>query len=370
MRILHIDTEPRWGGGQKQLALLLKGLSSPEFETLLVINRRLSTRQLDELVRGEVLRLPVVNDLDLYSAWRIYRLVRRRRIDILHCHSGRAHALGLLVKAAVPAVKLVIHRRVAFERSGRMAGSAKYLSSRNDRFVAISSAVRASLLRLGVGEEKVVVIPSSVDPRELAACEMPAAEAESYAAKLRRDAGAARDSALILTASRLTGEKGIDLLLAACRLMKQRGLRFHCLVAGTGPDAPEIVRMQRELDLAAEVTFLGFRDDAYRLMNASDIYVLPSRSEGLGSSLLEALHFGCYLVGSDAGGIPEIIRSDALGLTFPRGDAESLADALEAALLRRREKAEIRAAGRSLIEQEYSAGIMVRRHEDLYRSLM
>jgi glycosyltransferase involved in cell wall biosynthesis len=314
MRILHIDTEPRWGGGQKQLALLLKGLARPEFETYLVINRRLVAGRLAAHGVRDALRLPVVNSLDLYSAGRIFLLAKSRHIDILHCHSGRAHALGLLVKTMMPSLKLVIHRRVAFERSRGMAGSAKYLSSRNDRFVAISSAVRASLLRLGVGEEKVVVIPSSVDPLELAACEMPATEAQAYAAKLRQDAGAARDSALILTASRLTGEKGIDLLLTACRLMKQRGLRFHCLVAGTGPDAPEFVRMQKELDLAAEVSFLGFRDDAYRLMNASDIYVLPSRSEGLGSSLLEALYFGCYLVGSDAGGIPEIIRSDALWL--------------------------------------------------------
>jgi glycosyltransferase involved in cell wall biosynthesis len=145
---------------------------------------------------------------------------------------------------------------------------------------------------------------------------------------------AERESGLILGAGRLVPKKGFDTLLEACRLLKQRNLKFRCLIAGDGSDAELLSAKQRELDLAGEVEFSGpkTQDEILSLMRRATLLCLPCRIAGDGNRdalptvILEALAQGLPVISTNISGIPEIIDSGTDGILVDPDNPAALAD--------------------------------------------
>ena len=145
---------------------------------------------------------------------------------------------------------------------------------------------------------------------------------------MRRALGLSPDDPVVGLVARLDHwAKGHAELFQALAQVRSR-YPLRCLVIGGGRRQPEMVALVRELSLTPFVNFLGHRDDIPDLLAALDIFVLPSHSEGISRSLLEAMAAGLPVVVSDVGGSPEVVRSGVNGLLIPARDPSALARAL------------------------------------------
>jgi len=178
-----------------------------------------------------------------------------------------------------------------------------------DRYIAISKAVTANLVDKGVKRDRIEIIPSSIDREYFTSAGRPE-----------------KPAFIIGAACSLESGKGVDLILKALARVRDKLDDFRFVVAGSGPQRSEFEQMAADLGLGDRVEFRGFVENMAEFYRGLDLYVLASRSEGLGSSLLEAGACGAALIGARVGGISEIIDDGADGFLFEYGDLNSLSE--------------------------------------------
>jgi len=197
-----------------------------------------------------------------------------------------------------------------------------------------------------------------------------------YHSRLRAEDGApaAARSATILNVGHIAARKGQHVLVEAFARVAAKHPAWQLHLAGAASEASEVERIRATVEragLGTRVNLPGTCEDPLPLMRAAGIYVQPSIEEALGLALQEALFTGCAAIGSDAGGIPELIADGDNGLLVPRGDAPALAAALDRlmsdAALRERLGAR---AHPSIVERGMTAGAMIEKHRALYREVL
>lgn len=366
VKILHLDTEKTWRGGENQMFLLLREgprYSPVQFYLATPIGSVAAERIQPPLVK-ETLAVPMSG----LSLWRSARVladwVKREGIDILDAQTSRAHNLALMIKRRVPHVKLVVHRRVDYVPSSGWMSRRKYFSRAVDRYVAISSAIRDVLEVYGVADEKITVVRSAVADTSNAIDRTVARQA------LATELNWPQDALWIASVAYLTDQKGHDILLRGLRRLKESGVKFVCFIAGDGPLRESLEQLQKQLGLTLNVKFLGIRKDVPRLLAAADILAMPSNYEGLGTTILDAVHAGCSIVATDVGGIPEIIQHKHSGWLSPVGDWDTLAENLREAALRPDLREQYHAAAWQHVTREFSLEKMVRGNLDVYNALL
>jgi glycosyltransferase involved in cell wall biosynthesis len=312
LKILHIDPERRWGGGEAQVLGLLSHLAAAGHRNDLLTFPR---GKLWDRCRGlDIVTLPLVarNAIDLRSVWRLRRLIRRERYDIVHLHTKRAHVLSAWLPHGEGAPKYVVTRRMDYpEKKNRYI---RYLYNRCvDGVVAISQPIVDLLLDAGVDAGKIRLIHSGIDIARF---------------DVRPGGGAANRVPAIGTAAVLQERKGHRFLLEAVAQLKARGMNLRCLLAGEGSERQALEEMVTRLGLEREVKFLGFVADTPSFLADIDIFVLPSLHEGLGVAALEAMAAGKAVVASQVGGLAELITDGLTGFLVPPRDSKALSDAI------------------------------------------
>lgn len=365
LKILHLASERTWRGGENQMFLLTKSaptLAPCEFhiatpEDSEAFRRLASHARLVPTSFGPFGMLPSAKHLAWY--------IRQNGIDILDAQSSKGHSLGLLVKRFAPEVKLIVHRRVDNVPSGGFFNRRKYLSPRVDRYVAISRAIASVLTDYGVPGERVSVVRSAVTATTPSPAERAAARAAVVA-----EFGFDSTRPIIAMVGYMTPQKGHEVLIEALGILKSKGIATQTFCAGDGPLRPGVEAAARSLGVDGDVRFLGVRSDVPRLLAASDILAMPSNFEGLGTTILDALHAGCAVAASAVGGIPEMIIPDETGLLSPVKDARTFAYNLERLLNDAALRVRLNEAGRRLAEREFSLEQMVRGNIQVYRDVL
>jgi glycosyltransferase involved in cell wall biosynthesis len=228
-----------------------------------------------------------------------------------------------------------------------------------DRVVVNAESLRPS----GRAGRRTEVIPSGVDTERF----QPRAGAR-VAAKARL--GVPPDRPLIGTVGRLEGRKGTATLIeAAARLADYGAADVGVVVAGDGPLRGELRGLVERLGLAACVTLLGQRSDVREVLAALDVFVLPSRTEGMSNALLEAMAMACPVVATAVGGTPEVVVPGETGVLVPPAEPAAMAAAVARLLAAPELAARLGAAARRRIENRYGSRAMVRRLEGLYAAV-
>lgn len=353
LKILHIDPERFWGGGENQVIGLLSYLSSRGHLGHLVCDP--GGPLLEEArARGiEVFPVRVRNELDPRPAFRLRGLLRNGAYDIVHFHTKRAHALSVWLGRSRPGLRYVVTRRMDYPP--RRNWHTRYLYNRKvDAVVAISKSVAAALLEGGVSGEKIRVIPSGIDPEPF-----------------RRAWGSGMSGPPVVgTVAVLEERKGHRFLLEAAALLKRRGLKLRYRLAGEGSEEKRIQRLARELGLDGDVELLGFVSDIPGFLSTIDIFALPSLHEGLGVSALEAMAAAKPVIATRVGGLQELVEDQVSGILVPPKNAEALADSI-ARLVSEPELARAMGLrGLERVRQEFTLEQMARRNEELYYELL
>jgi glycosyltransferase involved in cell wall biosynthesis len=358
LRLAHVDAETGFSGGEVQVFLLMEGLRQRGHANVLFCPPR-SRAAARALAQGFELReVPMRNDLDLRAVAALARGLRAFEPDLVHLHTGRATWLGGLAarRAGVPAITT---RRM--DRAVRPGLRTRLVYGRLvERAVAIAPAVAAALRAGGVPAEKIDTVWSAVEPARFAAA--------GGATELRGELGCPADATLFLSAGALVPRKGFDVLIEAFARLSAQHARLW--IAGAGPERAALEQRLSALGLGERTRLLGQREDVPRLLAACDVFVLPSRREGLGVAALEAMAAGRPVVASRVGGLGEAVVDERTGLLVPPGDAAALAMALERLLGDAGLRARLGAAGPERIAAGHLPEQMVDAYERIYTGVL
>jgi glycosyltransferase involved in cell wall biosynthesis len=357
MYVLHIDEQTGWRGGEQQASWLLQGLVKRGHRV--AVAGRPGSAFLTSPHGGcavEHIALPFRGEWDLATAWQLAREVRSRSVDILHAHSSHAHTMAVLARMLARRGKVVVSRRVGFAPRAHLFNRWKYRQP--DRILAVSEMVGQVLREFGVTEPRLAVVHSSVDLERLEVPPLPRAELD------------VPDSApLLVSAGALVGHKDHETLINAMPLVARAFPDVRLLVAGEGALRPQLEAQIAALGLQQAVRLLGHRTDVPRLIRAADVYVSSSWSEGLGTSVLEALACGTPVAATVAGGVPEMVKPGVTGHLVPNRDPEALAEAIIASLRNREAAHAMAARGRKLVETRFTTERMIEGTLREYESL-
>jgi len=371
VRVVHVDGEKGFSGGEVQLFLLMERLRRQGIDQVLVVRRGGLAGARAREAGYEVREAPMGSSADLGGVAVLRRLFRELRPDVLHFHTSRAHVLGAFAALGLGIPARVVTRRMDYPL--RRDPVVRFLYGRAvDRVVAISEAVRREVLRLGIPGERVVLIPSGVEVERFA----PLRERDAAARKAARAALGipADDRPVAGTAASLHRRKGHDVLLRAAARLAATGTACHLVIAGEGPERDALRALADELGLLGDgpvrVHLAGQVSPAEMVLGALDLFVLASRKEGLGVAALEAMAAGLPVVASRVGGLAESVVDGETGLLVPPEDPEALATAMSALLRDPDRRARLGAAGARRVAERYSADAMAAANLALYRELL
>lgn len=358
LKILHVDPEQSFGGGERQVAGLIRHLARRGHDNVLAAPAGSPLAATVPAADARLRPLTIRNDLDLVAAWRLNRLVAAESPHIVHFHTSRAHAMSAWLRGH--AVRALVTRRMDYPP--RRGWWTRRLYNRCvAATVAISEDVRRRLLGAGVRPERVHVIHSGVEPA--AGLPGPAGRA---AARARFAIG---DELAVGIVAALEHRKGHDVLLQALARLRAEGVALRCLVCGGGSRRSALESLAQALGIGDVVRFLGEQRQVADVLAALDVFVMPSRHEGLGVAILEAMAMALPVVASAVGGISETVADGRTGLLVPPEDPAALSAAI-AALDRDRSRAQgLGAAGRERVIADFSMAAMAQRYERLYEEV-
>ncbi|HYR97175.1 MAG TPA: glycosyltransferase [Candidatus Binatus sp.] len=314
LRILHVDPERAWGGGEVQVAGLVRALVAGGHRPAVAADPVGPLARVAAELGVPVAPLRVANHFDLRAGVALRRLARD--YDVVHFHTARAHALAPMCRGF--GARLVVTRRMDYVPAG--GPYVRFLYNHAvDAVIAISAGVRDALLRVGVRPERIRVVPSGIDADALVA--PPPARAA-----VRREWGIGEEQIAVVVVGALERRKGHAVLLDAAARLAPAAIGLRYVFCGEGREAAAIARTAAPLD--GMVRMAGFRADVPACLAAADIVALPSLHEGLGVAALEAMAAGRPVVASRVGGLAEVLEHEATGLLVPPGDPGALATAL------------------------------------------
>jgi len=358
LKVLHVDAERGFSGGEVQVLLLMEGLRGLGHRNTLACP---PASRFEEAARKrgfEIVSVPMRGDLDLAAVVRLRRAVERVSPDLVHLHTGRATWLGGLAARWAERPALTTRRMDRpVKRGWRTRLIYQHLVT---HAVAISPAVSRRLAEGHVAPGGLSTIASAVDPAAL--------RDGRPVAEVRAELGLAGSDRVVLALASLVRRKGLDLLLEAFARLDVPDAVL--LVGGEGPERGPLEARAAALGLGPRARFLGRREDKAALLAACDVFCLPSRLEGLGVAALEAMAAGRPVVASRVGGLGEAVVDGRTGILVPPGDIGALAAALARLLDDRALRESLGSAGPGRIAEGFRADQMVSAYERLYRRIL
>jgi glycosyltransferase involved in cell wall biosynthesis len=298
--------------------------------------------------------------LDWRCVTGIAEVLRRRKVDVVHSHEFTMAVYGAAATRWWGRQPLIvtIHGGPHPLTHWRRGLAFRWAMRRSRATVAVSDATRRRFVEgLGVAPDAIGVVHNGIRP-----------PAPGRRAPVRAELGVSDDTALLVSVGNLYPVKGHAVLLRALvQLAEHTDLpRWRVALAGRGQEAEPLKAFAREHGLAERVTFLGHRDDVPDILAAGDLYVMPSLSEGLPLSLLEALFAEKPVVASAVGGIPEVVTDGESGRLVPPNDPPALAGALAELLRDPRRARSLAGAGLRRAREAFTLEHMTTEYERLY----
>ena len=367
----HVAVGDIWAGAEVQLKVLLsKLIQKPELNLSVIVFN-------EGRLKIEIAKLGIPVTVFPESHWgsakiflELLRNFKNSKIHLVHTHKYKDTIL------AAPAAKMYGIPRVvrtvhglrepfsgldAFKMHLYEAVESTVHRCCVDSIIGVSSQIESKYKAEG-GVSRVTCIRNGID--------LEGKPVQTDRCRTRKDLGVDSGTCLIGTVGRLTPVKGISCLLEAARLLLGQGANVKVLVVGDGSIRKDLEAQAHDLGISENVVFLGHREDTGELLQALDIFVLPSLSEGVPMALLEAMAASRAVVASRVGGVPEIVEDGFQGFLVEPMDVKGLVEKclrlMESPDLSRR----MGEQARKRVEREFSATAMADRIVSVYRDLL
>lgn len=355
LRILYVDTDQAWRGGQEQLFNLMSGMKGRGHQVALAAPTHSPLAQ-----RARQLAIPTYpfrqrNEFSPLALVQMARILRRTKPNVIHFNTPRAILSGGLVSRLCGVPVRVSSRRVSFPLKSSLS-RLKY-NWLQERILAVSFSIRHSLIECGVPADRITVIHEGVDLDWID---------RQQAAPLWQH----RNGPVVGTVAHLSPEKGHTTLLEAAARLVPRFPEATYVLVGEGELESTLRKQARTLAIEKQVVFTGFRPDSEGLMKQFDVFCLPSLSEGLSSAILAAMASRLPVVATDVGGTPELVLDGETGILTPPDDPDRLGAALAQLLASERLRRRLGEGGRRRVEARLTVARKLDKTERLYRRLL
>jgi glycosyltransferase involved in cell wall biosynthesis len=357
MRVLFVDLEREWRGGQSQALLTLTGLRERGHEVELLGARE---AELVERASEKGIAVCAVPQLGLraWAAAAIRRLTKQGRFDVVHLNEP--HALTAAWVAQVhKRVPLLLSRRIGFPLRKNAISRARYRAV--TRFVANSKNVAQSLVDSGIGAERISIVNEGVEIRPLAT-----AEERNTARNYWR---VRENEFLFGCVSVFVPEKGQRHVIEALPLVRASHPEARLLLAGDGACRAELEALTKQLGQTEAVLFPGFVKDVPQIYAALDAFVFPSEFEGLGTALQAAMAAGLPCISTKRGALSEVVDDGRTALVAGP-DGKEFAAAMLRVLNDGALRKNLGDAGRREVEERFSATCMVENTIHVYEDVL
>ena len=358
MKVLHVEAGKHYYGGARQVVYIIEGLAKRGVTNLLAcpIGADIAA---EVGMSAQVHEIRMGGDADIGMAWRLAKLIRAERPDIVHLHSRRGADVWGGLAAHISGVPCVLSRRVD-NPEPRWLVALKYRLY--DHVITISEGIRQVLLAEGLAPERVTCVRSAVDATPY----LQLVNRED----MRREFGLNAGAVVIGMVAQLIPRKGHRYLIDAVASLSKDYPDLRVLVFGRGPLQAELESEIARRSLAGIIRFTGFRTDLPRWLGALDILAHPADMEGLGVSLLQASAAAVPIIASRSGGMPEAVLEGVSGLLIDPGNTPMLTASLKRLLDEDELRQKLGKAGRQRIISEFSVRAMVEGNYKVYCSLL
>jgi glycosyltransferase involved in cell wall biosynthesis len=347
---LHIDTARTWRGGQNQVLLTVNGLRELGHRAALaahpdgVLLRRVSEGL-------ELIPLAPRTEIDLAAAWQLSRVVKRLLPDVVHAHDAHAIAMAALALSfGSPPIApvLIASRRVDFHL--RKNSFSRWKHRQVDCFIAASDAIRKMLVADGIPADRTMTVHEGIDIDHVLAAP-PVNVHEAF--------WLPHQAPLVGNVAALVPHKGQRHLIEAARLVLLEVPDARFIILGEGELREQLERQIRDHRLEKHVLLPGFRTDVLGCIKGFDVFAMSSVTEGLGTSLLDAMACSRAIVATRAGGIPEIVEDGQNGILVEPRDHAAMARAIVRLLRDEETRQRMGAAGLARVTDRFTVERMV-----------
>ena len=326
MKVLHVSTPMSWRGGEQQAAYLALALKEMKVEVLVLTpdQSALSKKMQED-------GIPVVNYsarglLDLRLAKKIANICKEEKVDVIHTHDSHAHSAAVLSAAAFGnKTPVVVSRRVDFAVSSNLFSKWKYNHASIKKIVCVSEMILQITKPAIFDAEKLCVVHSGINTAQY--------DFNLTENILKKELNLPEDALFVGNLSALADHKDFPTFLKTAQKVIGENPHVHFIIAGKGAEEVFIKNFIAQHNLASHIHLLGFRNDVPQVMKSLDVFLITSRTEGLGTIVLEAFAGGVPVVATRAGGIPELVSDEVTGLLCEIGDVDGLKTAVKRILM-------------------------------------
>jgi len=378
-RVLHVITRLIRGGADENTVFTVEGMDPDRYEAFILAGRGSEPEGFSPLIQACTTILPeLVRDPhplhDLVALWKLTRMMRRGRYDIVHTHTAKAGFLGRLAArwARVPHVVHTLHG-VTFHDHVHPLVRAFYVWLERvaapccDVLISVGEDVKRKYLDEAIGRsDQYVTIPSGMDTAPFReAREHP----ECGRVPVRAQFGFTDDDVVVGMVSRLEPRKGYRFLFEAIARLAPDFPHLRALVVGEGDERRELERLASSRGIADRVRFAGYRADVAGAIAAFDVAVLTSLWEGLPRVLVQYSLLERPIVTFEVEGSREVVEDGASGYVVPLRDVDALVDRLRRLAANAELRAEFGRRARERVEGRWDVEIMVRRIAEVYEEV-
>ncbi|MEX2597305.1 MAG: glycosyltransferase family 4 protein [Salibacteraceae bacterium] len=321
MKVLHISSPKTWRGGEQQLIYLVEELQTLGVDQVVMC-------PFNSAVHKYCLKnhRPHVTYFKGFSAnpmvaFKVSHVCRKEQIDLIHVHDSHAHNFAVLSAVLTNLdLPIIVSRRVDFRVHGGGLSLFKYNHPNVKKVVCVSHAIKEIMTEFIEKPDKLAVVHSGIDLSKF--------DSIKTDARLRKELGVSKDCKLIGNVAALAPHKDYFTFIETAKKLIDNGLNAHFLAIGEGPSRKEIEQRISSEGMDNYITLTGFRTDVLNLLVELDVFLITSETEGLGTSILDALALGVPVVATRAGGIVEVVENGFNGLTCEVKNSDELSTAV------------------------------------------
>ncbi|AFL87555.1 glycosyltransferase [Terriglobus roseus DSM 18391] len=364
-----IDQLTELGGAERMMFALADALPRHGYQVTVVTLRDQVSEEAHKLAR-DIVVLPIHSCFSLEGLRAIrtlVRMMREREVSLVQTYCESSDLIGVFAARLAGVHNLCSSRRdMGILRSLKHRVAYKFLAPLYTRVIAVSDGVAERHRQMdGLAAGRMAVIRNGVD--------LDRYRLKSDATRILPQLGIPTNMLLVTTVANVNRWKGLDVFLKAAALVRQRNADVHFAIAGDWTDGQhlkELRALAEQLCVTEYVHFLGHVDDVPSLLRASDVFLLLSRSEGFPNVVIEAMAASLPVIATDVGGTREALLDGVTGYLVADQDHHAAAQHMISLLSHANKRRLMGAAGRQLVEENFSIQTMVKRHMEVYDAIL
>ncbi len=354
------------GGAERVLFNIAREIDRDIFNPLVCLPRKgwLYYKLAEEKIKTFIIKSNL-KKFDFLWSLRLARLILEKKVDILHSHLLDANFYGsiasLFTKTPHVATEhgnihyLNLNKKVVFKYL--------FINKFSEKIVAVSNFTAQKLKKIIKNGKKISVIYNGIDLT-------PFNRKESREKILQKIGINKKDAVIAICVANYYAIKGHRFLIDAFYSIKNKIPNLYILCFGKGDLMEKLIKKVKDLKIEDRFLIMGFRDNIYKILMASDIFVLPSLSEAFPISILEAMGAGLPVIATEVGGIPEIIENGKSGFIIRPKDVDELADKIFILAKDKNLRENMGQYSKNLVQKKFDIKLMISSYQNIYKSLV